>query len=318
MYLSLSMKQLKIGSVQIKNRLFLAPMVDVTDLPFRLICRKAGAGMTYTEMIYLDALTHENSKTIKMMQTCKEDSPLGIQITGNEINELKKAIATGVFDNYDLVDLNCGCPSVRITGNEAGSFLLKTPNKISEMIKVLKNAGYTTTAKIRLGFEKNNALNIAKKIEKSGADALTLHARLAIHSGKTPADWSWIEKVKKDIGIPVIGNGDVFSGPDAEKMLSLCDGTMIARGAIGDPYIFKRIEKYLKTGKEPEFNVKKNLVAFNDYVKLCKKYKFFDLHRIKYMGTNFIRKFDGAAKLRADFMRLKDLNEIEVFVKKLN
>lgn len=311
------MKQLKIGDVRIKNRLFLAPMVDVTDLPYRLICRKAGASMAYTEMLYLNAITHENPKTMKMMQTCKKDSPIGIQVTGRSIEELKKAIAVNVFDKYDLVDLNCGCPSIRITGNGAGSFLLKNPDKIGEMIKVLKNAGYTTTAKMRLGFEKNNALNIAKMIEKSGADALTVHARLAIQSSGTRADWSWIEKVKKEIGIPVIGNGDVFSWQDAEKMLSICDGAMIARGAIGDPFIFQRIENYLKTGKELEFNVKKNLVAFNNYIKLCKKYKFSDLHKIKYIGTNFIRKFDGAAKLRAEFMKLRNLNEIKRFAKKL-
>jgi len=311
------MKQLKIGNVRIKNSLFLAPMVDVTDLPYRLICRKAGVGMAYTEMIYLDALTHRNSKTMKMMETCEKDSPIGIQITWKEINELKKAISMKLFDNYDLVDLNCACPSVRITENEAGSFLLKSPDKISKMIKELKNSGYATTAKIRLGYEDNNVLAISKMIEKSGADAITVHARLAIHSGKTPADWSWISKVKKEIGIPIIGNGDIFSGQDAEKMLSICDGAMIARGAIGDPYIFQRIEKYLKTGKEPEFSVKKNLVAFNDYIKLCRKYAFSDLHRIKYIGTNFIKKFDGAAKLRAEFMRLKNLDEVEKFAKNI-
>lgn len=311
------MKQLKIGDVKIKNPLFLAPMVEVTDLPYRLLCKKAGAGITYTEMLYVDAITHENYKTKKLMQTSKQEKPVGIQITGSNLIEIKKAVSMKVFDNYDLVDLNCGCPSVRITGNEAGSFLLRNPEKISGMIKTLKKAGYTTTAKIRLGFDNNNVLAISKMIEKAGADALTVHARLAIHSGKIPADWKEIEKVKKNIGIPVIGNGDIFSGVDAKKMLDICDGAMIARGAIGDPYIFERILHYLKTGKEKDFNLKKNLRAFNEYLSLCNKYDFKDIGRIKYVGGNFIKKFDGAAKLRSDFMQIKSFDEIKDFAKKL-
>ena len=121
------MKQLKIDNVKIKNPLFLAPMVEVPDLPYRLLCKKAGAGMAYTEMLYVDAITHENYKTKKLMQTCKQEKPVGIQITGSNLIEMQKAISMKVFDNYDIVDLNCGCPSVRITGNEAGSFLLKNP-----------------------------------------------------------------------------------------------------------------------------------------------------------------------------------------------
>ena len=309
------MKQLKIGNVKIKNHLLLAPMEEDTDLPYRLLCRKAGAGMAYTEMLYVDAITHENYKTKKLMQTSKQDKPIGIQITGSNLTEIKKAISIKVFDNYDIVDLNCGCPSVRITGNEAGSFLLKNPEKISGMIKTLKKAGYTTTAKIRLGFDNNNVLAVSKMIEKSGADALTVHARLAIHSGKIPADWTWIEKVKKELDIPIIGNGDVFSGADAEKMLNVCDGAMIGRAAIGDPYIFERILHYLKTGREKDFDLKKNLKAFNEYLLLCRKYDFKDIGRIKYVGSSFIKKFDGAAKLRSDFMQIKSFDEIKDFVK---
>ena len=304
------MKSLKIGDVKIKNRLFLSPMVEVTDLPYRLICRKAGAGMAYTEMLYIDAITHENAKTKKLMETSREEKPIGIQVTGSNTSELQKAISMKVFDKYDIVNINCGCPSVRITGNEAGSFLLKNPEKIAGMIKLLKDAGYTTTAKIRLGYENNNVMKVSKMIEKAGADALTVHARLAIHSGKIPADWSWIKKIKNEIGIPVIGNGDIFSGEDTGKMLEIADGAMIARAAIGDPYIFERIEKYLKTGKEPDFDLKKNLSAFKEYLALCKKYDFRDIGRIKYVGGNFIRKFEGAAKKRSELMNAKSFEEI--------
>lgn len=311
------MKSMKIGDVKIKNRLFLAPMVEVTDLPYRLICRKAGVGMAYTEMLYIDAITHENDKTKKLMETNSKDRPIGLQFTGHNPNEIKKAISMKVFDKYDLIDVNCGCPSVRITGNEAGSYLLKNPEKIVSMIKQLKDSGYTTTAKIRLGFENNNVMNIAKMIEKAGADALTVHARLAIHSGKIPADWSYIEKVKKELGIPIIGNGDIFKGEDAKKMLEIADGVMIARGAIGDPYIFDRVKYYLKNGKEKEFDVLKNMKAFKEYIKLCDKYKFTDLGRIKYVGGNFLRNFEGAAKKRTEIMKMKSFNDLKKFVNNL-
>lgn len=311
------MRLLKIGNVKIKNPLFLAPMVEVTDLPYRLLCQKAGCGMSYTEMLYLDAITHENHKTKKLMETSPKEKPIGIQVTGNTNNELEEAIKMGAFDKFDIVDINCGCPSVRITGNEAGSFLLKNPEKIVKMIKTLKDAGYTATAKIRLGFDNNNVMKVSKMIQEAGADALTVHARLATHSGKVPADWKWIEKVKKELSIPVIGNGDITNGESAKKMLETSDGAMIARAAIGDPYIFERVKYFLKTGKEKEFNVKKNIKAFKEYMKLCEKHDFKDLGRIKYVGGNFIRNFEGAAKLRSEFMQQKTFDDLKDFSKKL-
>ncbi len=312
------MKPLKIGNVKIKNRLFLAPMVEVTDLPYRLICRKAGAGMAYIEMLYVDAITNENPKTLRLMKTSKEDKPVGIQVTGNNTDEFKKAIKMKSFDKYDLVDINCGCPSIRITGNEAGSYLLKNPEKISGMINILKDNGYTTTAKIRLGFRSNNVMKVAKMIEKAGADALTIHARLAHQGADVKADWKWIEKAKNEIGIPLIGNGDIFSGKDAEKILEISDGAMIARGAIGNPSIFDRIIYYLRTGKEKETNFKKNLSYFKEYIKLSDKYKTIDIPRIKYLGTKFLRNKEGASKLRNELMQKKNIIEIKEFIKKID
>jgi tRNA-dihydrouridine synthase B len=311
-------KPIKIGKYKIKNPLFLAPMVDVTDMPYRLICRKAGAGMAYTEMLYVDAITHENNKTKQLMDfDKKKEKPSAIQITGNNVQEFEKVIP--YLKKYDIIDLNCGCPSIRIVGCEAGSYLLRNPDKIASIIKLLKKNGLTVTAKIRLGFDNNNVIEIAKKIEKAGADAITVHARLAVHSNKIPAQWEWIAKVKKAVKIPVIGNGDVINGESAKRMLEICDGVMIGRASIGDPLIFDRINYYLETGKErkKEEDVKGNLKLFLEYIQLCKKQEIVDLHRIKSVGTYFISGFNGAAKKRAEFMSLKTINEMEEFVKKI-
>ncbi len=309
----MKIKPIKIGKYRIKNPIFLAPMVDVSDLPYRLICRKAGVGMAYTEMLYVDAITHENKKTKQLMQIDKKkEKPSGIQITGNSIGEFEKVIP--YLKKYDIVDLNCGCPSSRIVGNEAGSFLLKDPDKIASIVKLLKKSGLTVSVKIRLGFENNNVIEIAKKIEKAGADAITVHARLARDSNKIPAQWEWIKEVKKAVKIPVIGNGDVMDGKTAEKMLKICDGVMIGRAAIGDPLIFDRINYYLKTGKEKEKDVSGNLKLFLEYIKLCKKQDIVDLHRIKYIGACFLSGFQGAAKKRAEFMGLKDIDDVKNYL----
>jgi nifR3 family TIM-barrel protein len=310
----MKIKPIMIGRYTIKNPVFLAPMVDVTDMPYRLICRKAGAGMAYTEMLYVDAITHENKKTQQLMQIGKSEKPSAIQITGDKVEEFEKVIP--YLKNYDIVDLNCGCPSKRIVGNEAGSYLLNNPEKIAAIVKLLKKADLTVSVKIRLGFNNNNVLKIAKTIEKAGADAITVHARLAKHSNKISADWTWIKKVKEEIKIPVIGNGDVISGESAKKMLEICDGVMIGRAAIGDPLIFDRINYYLKNGKErkKEDDVKGNLKLFLEYIKLCKKQEIIDLHRIKYIGSCFLSGFNGAAKMRAKFMSLNTIDQIEEFV----
>jgi len=311
----MTMDKLKIGKITLKNRLFLAPMLDITNLPYRLVCRKAGAAMAYTEMINVPAIIHENKKTKDMMKTFKGDSPLGIQITGNNVQEFKKVIP--FLKKYDIVDINCGCPSEKIYSNESGSYLLNNPEKIAEMIKLLKQEGLTVTAKIRLGFKKNNVLEVAKLIEKAGADAITVHARLATQGYDVPADLEWIKKVKKEVSIPVIGNGDVLSEEKAAEMLKICDGVMIARGAIGDPLIFDRILHYLETGKKKPFDFKDNIKAFQEYLKLCEKYKVINIPIIKHLGTKFIKNINGASVMRFNLMKCKDFNEIKAFFKRI-
>ncbi len=309
---------LRIGGIKIKNGLFLAPMIEVTDLAYRLLCRKYGASMAYTEMIYVDAILHENERTKRLMKIGgRKDRPVGLQVTGNNLTEFRRFSKLDLLKNYDLIDINCGCPSSRIVGNEAGSYLLKTPEKIGDMIRILKDEGHIVTAKIRLGFKNNNVMQVSKIIEKAGADLLTIHARTSQQRNSEPADWSWISKVKKEIGIPVVGNGGVVDGKTSSEMLEIADGAMIASAAIGNPMIFREILRYLKTGKEKEIAKEERLSSFLEYIKLSEKNNILDIGRIKYLGGNFLRGFDGASKAREMLMGVKNLSEIYELMGKL-
>ena len=310
---------IRIGSFKLKNRLFLAPMVDVTDCAVRLLCREQGAAMAYTEMIYTNAIMHENLPTKKLMTIGgKLDRPLGLQVTGNTVEDFRKLSKLSILQEYDLVDINCGCPSVKIVGSEAGSFLLKDPDKIASMIRVLKDSGLTVTAKIRLGYKLNNVMEISKKIDSAGADLLTIHARTSEQRNSEPADWSWISKVKREIGIPLVGNGGVVDGKTASEMLEIADGAMVASAAIGNPFVFREILRFIRTGKENEITQKERVNSFLEYVKLSEKHKVFDMGRAKHLGGNFLNGFSGASKARAQLMSVKTQEELISFIQKFN
>jgi len=312
------MNILRIGNIKLKNRLFLAPMVEVTDCAYRVLCRKYGAAMAYTEMIYVDAILHENDRTKKLMTIASAgDRPVGLQVTGNNLIEFTKFSKLKLLEDYDLIDINCGCPSSRIVGNEAGSYLLKTPEKIGSMICVLKDAGHVVTAKIRLGYKNNNVLEVSKVVEKAGADLITIHARTAEQRSSSLPDWSWISKVKREIGIPIVGNGGVVSGKAAVEMLDIADGAMVASAAIGNPFIFRSILNYMKTGKEKEVTKNERVNGFSEYVKLSERFGVFDMSRIKYIGSNFLKGFDGAFKARSTLMAVKTKDEMNEFVDSL-
>jgi len=338
---------MKIGKLKLANPFILAPMVDVTDCAYRKLCRESGASLAYTEMIYIDAILHENRKTKLLMKKYPNEKPVGLQITGNGIEEFKEFVKSGKWKEFDLIDLNCGCPSLRITGNEAGSYLLKNPSKICEMVKILKKTGKPVSVKIRLGFKKNNVMEVAREVERAGADALTVHGRLAVDGRNVPANWKWIKKVKEALKIPVIGNGDVFSLDDAKRMMqeSGCDGVMIARGAIGNPGIFQIVDgginaiptalngnvknqsllrrssvaKSGDSGVKDGSDVKERLGMLMKYLKYQKEFfgKDVDIGRVKYVGGKFLKGMEGAALRREQFSKCKSIVEMEKLVREI-
>lgn len=295
---------------KLKGQAILSPMAGVTDVAFRALCKKYGAAMTCTEFLHSTAINRRNKKTLKMLATDPIENPKQIQLFGASVDEVVKA-AKFVEKDFDIIDINCGCPAWKVIKTGAGSELMKEPEQLGELITKLNNATkIPITIKIRAGIdEKNlNALEVAKIAEKSGAAAIAIHARTQKQGYSGKADWDIIKKVKQELSIPVIGNGDVFTPEDfKEKLLqSKVDYILIARGAIGNPYIFKQIEDYMKTGK---YKTKNPLDLFKEYLTLAKKHEI-EFSQIKAQAVNFTKGIRGSAKLRQKLVTSKNLKDI--------
>lgn len=248
--------RLKIGTVELENNVMLGPMAGVTDLPFRVLCREQGAGLVCMEMVSAKAVLYGNRNTKELLAVSPLERPVSLQLFGSD-PEILAEIAARLEDGpYDIIDLNMGCPVPKVVKNGEGSALMKNPalaeRILSSMVKAVKKP---VTVKIRKGFDDHsvNAVELAKIAEACGAAAVAVHGRTReqYYSGK--ADWEIIRQVKEAVSIPVIGNGDVHSPEAAKKLLEEtgCDGVMVARGARGNPWIFRRIVSYLETGVVP-------------------------------------------------------------------
>lgn len=241
----------KIGSVEIKNKIVFAPMAGVSNISFRKIIKEMGAGLIYSEMVSNMGIIYNSKKTIELLKINNEERPISIQIFGSDTESFINA-AKYVEKNFkpDIIDINMGCPVPKVAvKSQAGSALLKNPEKIYEIVKnVVDNIKTPVTVKIRLGWDKNNinCIEISKLIEKAGASAIALHARTRADGYSGKADWKYIKQVKENVSVPVIGNGDVTSPEEAIKMLkeTNCDAVMIGRATLGNPWIIKKcVEK---------------------------------------------------------------------------
>ena len=266
----------KIGNVEIKNQIVLAPMAGISNTSYRKIIKEMGAGLIYAEMVSDKAITFGNVKTMNLLKMDNMERPIAQQIFGTDIDPFVKA-AKIIEEEMkpDIIDINMGCPVPKVAVKaQAGSALLKNPEKIYEIVKaVVEAVSVPVTVKIRAGWDSTsiNCIEVAKIIEKAGASAITLHARTRAQGYSGKADWSLIKAVKESVNIPVIGNGDVTSCYLAKKMLDEtgCDAVMIGRGVLGNPWLIKECVEYLETGKEPvEIPVKERIEMLKRHFQL--------------------------------------------------
>ena len=249
----------KIGNVEIKNRVILAPMAGVSNTSFRKIIKEMGAGLIYCEMVSDKAVTFESKKTMDLLKMDEMERPISQQIFGSDIDSFVTA-AKKIYElqHPDIIDINMGCPVPKVAiKNQAGSALLKDTKKIGEIVSAVVNAvPCPVTVKIRSGWDEKhiNAVEVAKVCEKAGASAIAVHARTRSQGYSGEADWNIIKQVKEAVSIPVIGNGDVTSCYLAKKMLdeTNCDAVMIGRGVLGNPWLIKECVEYLENGTEPK------------------------------------------------------------------
>lgn len=305
---------MKIGTVELKNNIILAPMAGVSDLPFRLLCKENGAGLTCMEMISAKAILYGNKNTESLLQIHEDEDKVSLQLFGSDpkiMAEIAKRIEERPFS---ILDINMGCPVPKIVNNHEGSALMKNPELVYEIVRSISEAiSKPVSVKIRKGFDEEhvNAVEVAKAAEAGGAKMVAVHGRTREQYYSGEADWSIIKAVKEAVSIPVVGNGDVVSGESAKRMLDEtgCDGIMIGRASEGNPFIFREVLAYLE-GREyvppTREEIKATIIKHAD-LELFYKGEYTGVREMRKHLSWYLKGFEGASKLR------KNINEMETF-----
>ncbi|MGM5484421.1 MAG: tRNA dihydrouridine synthase DusB [Nanobdellota archaeon] len=291
------------------SKAFLAPMAGITDPAFRLLCHNLGAGLTTTDLVSVNSIA---AKGTELIEYSEKETPRAIQLFGNDPGLTEEAVKK-VSKNFDIIDFNIGCPAKKITQAEAGAALLEKPERLREIFKALTSTKTTATIKMRTGVKEHGRhIEIARIAEEEGISMITLHARTLKQGYSGKADWEQIKRLKEAVNIPVIGNGDIRSPEDAKRMMEEtgCDYVMIGRAAMGNPYIFRQVDDYLRKGDYEGLSEKKKLSYFMEYLRLAEDFpiKFADIkeHAMKYTkGT------EGGAGLRDEITRAESIDDIK-------
>jgi nifR3 family TIM-barrel protein len=296
---------------KLKSPVLLSPMAGVTDVAFRALAKRYGAGLTYTEFVSSAGIVRGDVASMGILKTSPEEKPVAVQLFGNNVEEVVAA-ARIVQEKFDVIDVNCGCPAWKVIKTGAGSALLNNPEMIGEFIRTLSSAiERPVTVKLRAGITEKakNAVEVAKIAEKNGAAAIALHGRTQQQGYSGKADWSIIKAVKQAVAIPVIGNGDVFTPEDFKRRMeeSKVDYIMVARGAMGNPYLCRQINDYREKG---EYDAKSGSEQFVEYLQLARMYEV-PFSIVKNHASNFTKEVVGGAKVRLSISQSKTIGDVE-------
>lgn len=307
----------KIGNLEIENPLVLAPMAGVTESPFRLLCKEQGAGLVFTEFISSKGLVRGDDRTLDYLHYDPREKPIGVQIFGAEPEVLAEAAVFVCSCGADLVDINLGCSVPKIVKQGSCAALLREPAKMRRVIRMVRRAvRVPVTVKMRLGWDRDEAVPLAHVAEEEGVDAIFIHGRTAKQLFRGEADWEAIRRVKEAVSVPVIGNGDVRTPADAARMLDLtgCDAVMIGRGALGNPWIFRRTLAYLQSGVLlPEPTAKERVGMALEHLgrQIEKDGEARGLRKMRKLLCFYTRGLHDASRLRERLVRALTYEEVE-------